>query len=1294
MGLYYYLKNKWIDLKNKNIELNENRELLIKIIKITSYLLNFFILLIIFEFNIFLVLIFCFLFNKLFWDILTTWYLGDFLNGKLIYFELKYIKNKSYIYIITAIDLIVFLITEWKNYINGIKLTTLNKQTNNLTLLQKINVFIIYLKNSFIIIMNFFFRYFIIIYNFYNYILFNMYTYISLNNKSLNYFWIKLNTKKLMSEKITYNKKNYLIIINLLKKKIFEIYNQIILINLIFENKINHEYQELKKFNIFFFFFKKIYIITKLNILILIRDIKIIYQWSYILIYTIKIVLILLYCTLYININWLMSNNWINKNSYILNNKLKYIIYIIKININTNLKKTNDNNNIIMYNLFNINNKINYINTISNKLKSIYIVLLININNINNYNVYNYIYNLYNHITNIEWNLYYTELKILYLNSKRPWKQFKYNKSLYIIKLLDGLEYAMLTGKKTYKNKNIVKYHKKQYQFKKLPSKIEENIKIYTPILKLKFNKYISNLITIIKNWYNIKYLINIKKKYKITHINLFLHNIILLNIFKNYNLLIEKIKINNKIYNINIPQFNYKLNIKSNEIINNKINININLDNIKNNEKNIIKLIFSPIFILNWFISDICLSITYIKKKIKIKKIKKIINKIIKIYFKIKNITSILITTFKKIINLLFRKTIYLIFLISYIFHYKFSNLWNDFYILKIKKITNNNFILDYIILNKNIIIPILTISGLLLTIKWIKRSPKIYGNYLWTMTIFPIFLESHKLLYLKLFFLNSLNYTTIENLILMKFNFFYLINYKIYNIYNTASYLIIILFLLYSIKHGAFRSIYANLKATRWKFIKYPLLIITLELIKLKIVQYLTIFVIYSIIKYDMIYSVLNIFINFYNIETFHFLNKIINYYIIDLPKIKFEKLILYLIPNPYLVNFLIDLIIFFISGRWLIIYLKTYVKKDKKFVAFPLVTTELILKYIVYFYIFYYFFFFIYTIATNPNGIIFEYLFKLLVSTYVYLEIRVHKVPKKTMAWYFRQIVQLWPSTCFNLWTYPKYLYYDQQKYLLMRLKFKRHRKDLDEMYKKTELWEKRIIWAFQRDKEDCLHLFSAFCRLMQRKESMLKEFNIFDYVGWQIDWTYNYKKIHTLDENNIGDKPYTYLFKKYIDYTNVGEHYFFLYRFLYRFSTRINYLTLHFFIYKIIDYFYCLKYILTCENLNYNYNDIEIVNCYNLNIKWYHLIFKGWTIKKNAYNWKKILNTKNNEKIKLQQLKKLKLILMDFSSGKKHKPSDWTFPLVFEKEYKTNGWKMFENPEIDAVSLDWKPNFKEW
>nr|YP_740834.1 Ymf77 [Tetrahymena pigmentosa]ABI51743.1 Ymf77 [Tetrahymena pigmentosa] len=1260
MGFWEKLIYDYKIILNKNNEANENRELILIFFRIFFFISTIYILL--FSYNIHIIITYplVYLLDKLFWNIFITWYVLDYIHGYFIYLEDKYINNKNYKKLISIFDLILKIKYDLKdkNLYNNIKFFKIKN--------------IIYIINY--------------VYIFYNYLTNFIYNSINININNLFLFWIKLNNNNIFLKKNNNLKNLKNLNLKNLKNSINN-KNNFIKINEIgvIDKKDKH-----KLINFIFNIKFSILYIIKYTIFLLINILKkfinklIIYVFNINnLIKNIKLSLIYIYLYIY-------SNKYINKYIYIIFNNI--YIYIIKYNFiilnNNNIIKIINNNNIINNINYYLFNKYNYID-IFNILYNNYYIYYINKIKI----IYNNIYE------KIDINKIILEIKIYYVNKKIPYKKFKINNNIYIIKYLDYLEYSILTKKKYFEGYNIIRYHKKNNNnIKKIPSIIEKNINIY----KDKYKTIINNNSKLIDNKLNlIKFIIKNLIKLRIDKSNFYKIDMTQINLIKfivntNINKIIPNI-LNNYINNINIIKIyniyilNKNFNINNNNIIIKKINNNINFNSFNNinfnsfnninfnsfNNINFNKftlnlyiLLTSPIIILNSIISDICLSTHYL---IKFKKNKKKIKIFLK---KFKNIFIRVIKSLNYIIlfkNLIRNKTIYIIFLLSYIF--------NSFFIEYLYKaiILNNNIFnyINIIILNKYQIYTILTILGLLITIKWSRGVHYIYGNYLWTMIAFPLFLESHKILYLKIFFLNIFNLDTIENIIALKLNILNTINYKIYNLYNLFGIFIIIFFLMYCIKKEAFKSIYANLRATRWEFIKFPIIIIFLEIFRIKIIKLISIFILYSNISS----YILNIFIYINNNIFIKLIIYFINIFIYEIKS--FPYYILYIIstPNFYIINFLLDFLIFIISLNWLLIYLRKYLNLDKKYVAFPLVTSEIIIKYIIYFYTFYYLF--IYTYTWINDGKLIWYGTQSLFLILFYLEIRVHKIPKKTVAWYFRQIVDLWPSTCCTVWTLPEYLHLDQQKYLAMRIKFKKYKLIYKNNFDKSELWEKKVILKYQREKELYLYIFTSFCKLMTRKESMLKEFNVFDYYGWQYDWTYNYKKINIFKwKLDWWDKPHIYFFKKNIILSYLKFYFFYYHSILYRFSCKYNFLLNYELAIKSIDYLYTNMYL----------HNLEVIDN-NLNIK-HSLLFRAKKYKNSCSNWKVNIVNESNEIKRLKDLKKLKKILMEFSSGKRLKTLDWVFPLDYDKQYKKDGWKMFENKNIDSIELDWRPEFSEW
>ncbi len=1375
--------NNYTAILKKNSEILENRELIIIFFRFCTYSFNLFFLLFILDINIFLSIFICHWLNLIFWDIITTWYIFDYIRGKFNKKENKYVKTNIYLHIISFVDFLFWLkkyITEKKN----------NWWKNRKKLKEKKNIKYIIINITSSIMLNTIY----IIIKIYNKCIKHLYKYTGKKIYDLNLFWYRINLTK--NDTINKNKTeikinetiNHIIKSNISLNKIYDLKfkflkNDLIDIwgDILWNLKLNTLKTGKNKKNIILLLIK----LLEIALFIMKFDIKFIKNsCNYIYIYIKKYINIILYKYIY-NIN--IYINIYNIYVYLFIIIYNYYIYIYSIIIyilKTKIKENKEYNKYI--NIYISNSIISitslYINKIINKYapnkykiyRYIYIenkknnyefkenikeylannIIIVKNNFISKINktpdiiikyinkIKNYYSVINNVFKNINWKKIILEIKVYYVNKKRPWKQFKYDNSIYIIKYLDGLEYAMLTHKKLYIGRNITKYHKKKYIVKKIPSLLEKEIKIK----KNNFNKYIEKIHAIYKTKYNnymqfIK-LINVDYKYNCTTYNLLINNLVAIiinnilkniipfylnkllqnfenmftiNIYKLYNIyiinialkeslshicfkkIINKIDlIKNKIKNIIIIN---KTSLKYDKIINYYSNINLNKNNNTDILNKYIYIYYLPLIIFNWFISDISLSITFFKNK-KNKKIKKKLKLIITIANFIKSKLKLTYYYFKKILNFIFCKTIYITFLVAYFYNKKTTIYFNEQFIKKRYFYYLENDFLNYIIINKNILYILLTIGGLLLTIKWSRGVHRFFGNYLWTMIVFPLFLESHKIWYFKLILFDFLKYKTPENLVLFKLNILEKFNYNLYNMYYFLYIIILYWLLYYTTKHGAFRTAYANLRAPRWFFIKYPLIFLIVESSRLYFIKITSSIIIYYNLINNTYVNTFNLYIWFNDIFIVKAISWFFNRFLINTYEFPYYILYLVSIPNLYILNLIFDVFLIYFSLKWLVKYCKTYIKKDK-YVAFPLVMFELSLKYCIYFYFTFYFTIIFYDIGTEPSGKIFEYIALALTLTYLYLEIRVHKVPRKTMPWYFRQIVELWPTTSLNMWTTARALYSDQQKYLSMRQKFRHYKEAYKIQYNSVEVWEKKIFLAYQRDKEINLYNFSAFCRLMYRKEGMLREFNIYDYQGWQQDWTWFYKNIRIYHwKLDWWDKPHIYLFNKYISLKNVAKYYVNVLPFAYRFATRHTFLNLHFFIVKIVDLYYGYKFII-CDEIVYRKwiykgdkkeNEDEIIDEFD-DIK-HKFFFRGRKHWKLCVKWRKKHKKESDYIRRLRSLKRLKKILMEFSSGERLKTPDWAFPLDFEKQYKKEGWKMFENSEIDNIVLDWRPIFKEW
>ena len=900
--------------------------------------------------------------------------------------------------------------------------------------------------------------------------------------------------------------------------------------------------------------------------------------------------------------------------------------------------------------------------------------------------------------------------EIYYVNSKLPLKITRNNCKLLLIKYLDYLEYCMLSHKFYYR-RNIKKYYKKQYTPIKIKNEFHDKLLIslnlfiiYIKNLYLKifninnnFNIKIVNYLYIIK-YFKYSYSIYIEtyiyfyiKELQLIYTNTIVYNF-LIKLFYDLNSILSALILISYPNNVirDIKKINsYSLFINLNCFKFRQVNYNLMSYIIYNgnNYTKFIKLLiqfYYPIFIINYILSDISISFNIL-----LKKYKKLFAYLSTIYF---NIIAFLKLLFKKIkflifliLNTAYSKTIYITFLSSYFFNrYFIDYIYLDMYLkyISIFKFKYKYYIsLFEIFINWNLLIVIISLLGILLVLKWSRSVHRFFGYFFWTMTVFPIFIETHKILYTKLLLENYLNTDSIGFVIALKLDLLSIFNYKLYNFFYIISLLILLIFYFFVIRHGAFRHIYANFKAARWKYIKYPIIIYIIELLRLKFIEFICIFLLYISCKYNIYASSYFLCLKYSQNYLISKLLSFIKKYIISFEDPEcYHFFYTVFIPNPFFINLFIDLLLALITLNWILTYCKEFKKSDKKFVAFPLYVSEIFYKYVTIYYICYYLL--VYILIWISDGKLIWYGTQSLFVLFLYLDIRVHKIPKKTMAWYFRQIVELWPLTCSMLWTTPKYLYQDQQKYLSMRQKLRVPKKNFKILYNRAERWEKKIIFTFQRDKEIELYKFTAFCRLMSRKENMLREFNIFDYQGWQEDWTYCYKKINIFNwKLDWWDKPYIYLFKKLIYLTNMQICYFDHFPIMYRFSCKFTHFNGIHNIVKFFDYFYSNIYIFEFNN-EYKHNHLT------------NLILRGKKYKISCIDWKLNSHSKFDNKEELIHLKKLKIVLMEFSCGLRDKTPDWVFPSVYEKQYKKEGWKMFEDSKIDSVSLDWRPKIKKW
>lgn len=901
--------------------------------------------------------------------------------------------------------------------------------------------------------------------------------------------------------------------------------------------------------------------------------------------------------------------------------------------------------------------------------------------------VFNLNYSIINkYIHSIRFKYLFLEVKIYIANKKIPYKKLKNTAALYIIKYFDKLQYSILTKEKNFEHRNIEKYHKKNYNIKRIPSLFEKKIKLYKPIAKANLLLLFKFILTKLKIYINVIELIHIEytKNIKTNSIRLFFVNNFILIIIKS-TISSFSLIFHHKLAKI-VLALKYILNLLFLFLA--RINTSPYYIFIINNAYIII---ISPLLLIDFVLLDIYLTLLYFKligknKRIRIKKLyKKLYKKLLQLMYlfcwSIK-IIRIILKFIIKIITFLNSKLIYVVLFGCYFFNKHTSNVLYyelfDCRLFNYMSANKNLYEIGLFLNNKNSIYVLLTVLGILNMLRWAKRVHKVYGYFLWTLIIYPIFLESHKILYTKLLVINMFNIDTFEYLIAIKIGLLDLLNFKIYNAYHAVSILILIFIFIFAIRYEAFKGIYGNPKAQRWYFIKYPIIIILLEVFRFKIIQIIAVTMVYTCYSFDLYPLYMQTIVSINNSQLFCLIIYLIDNFLYNIERIDYYWVYMFLIPNFYVINFLIDLLMFFISYKWLFNYCKSFLNYDAKYVAFPVVMTELFFKYVSIYYVSYYLS--IYVFIWINDGRLLWYGMQFSILWFIYLDFRVFKFPRKTMPWYFRQIVDLWPAAWANFHCDPKALYTDQFYYLTMRNKFASPKRDHQYYYYKLELWEKKLTLLHQEDKFNTIVSYTSFHRYMSRKENMLREFNVLNYQGWQSDWSYNCEKINTFSwKLDWWDKPHIYLFRKAFMLSNVKFYYFCYTKLVYRFASKYTHLNYLFFIASILDYFYTNNYIYT----------------YNMSNDFRHrVLFKIGNYKKSCRVWSDIAAEKGEDYEYLEHLKKLKILLMDFSSGEQVKPYNWLFPPMFQERYKKEGWKMFQDPAIDNFCLDIRPNFIKW
>lgn len=907
--------------------LNSNRNFFLFLLRKISLLFNIYIITIYLNNYLLISIAISYFIDKIFWDIITTWYYVDILQGSIIYFEKKFIKYNFYKWLI----LFELLIKNYKKclylLLDNIKEIKFNYNFNmkNINLTYLIINILIFFYNKYLYINYYFMSNIncIEINNSFKFIIYkskiNMtrdYLFVNCIESLTNFIklaFIQLHSKLLYIKLPTINyalnpiiysnnfnrylkylihfkkfddmnnkliptstlETNLVISLAIVETNIytFHIFNLTIAHNLdvyinnelgdedMIESSVDDigdwkecfdEYIEYKLIAIIDPIILNIYILSKL-LNKKFDDIISYYCKNYDLI-------------IYDFFLFLTDKNLFLSKSYI---KIYYLIYNYKtINTLNNFKckinkytkymlltflKYDFSIKLLCFNLYHLEIT-NYLNTAVNKFKYNIGILKLLLQYMENakkniiINIMNII--IYMKTLNKPIEEFLLGIEIYYVNSKLPFKILKNKLKLFIIKYLDYLEYCMLSHK-FYNRRNIKKYYKKKYNPVKIKNELNDNIiilynhlykYIYNFLIKIKkyyfsfydkINNYyfILNYFKINRNLYIETYIYFYVKEIQILCTNIIVYNY-LIKLFYDLNSVLSALILISYPNNVirDIKKINsYGFNININLIKYNKINFNFLFINLK--LKNIIDILINlylPIFMLNYIISDMAISFN-------------LLNKRYKFFFTLLNIYFIDFIFFLKlflkkskklfylIITNIYSKTIYITFLISYFFNrYFIDYIYFDIYLkyISIFKYKYKYYIsIIELFMNWNFLIVTFSLLGILLVLKWSRSVHRFFGYFFWTLIVFPIFMETHKTLYTKLLLSNYLNIDSIGFVLVTKFNLLSIFNYKLYNFLFLSSFLIFFFFFIYVIRQGAFRHIYANFKAIRWKYIKYPI-------------------------------------------------------------------------------------------------------------------------------------------------------------------------------------------------------------------------------------------------------------------------------------------------------------------------------------------------------------------------------------------------------------------------------------------------------------------------------------
>lgn len=749
---------------------------------------------------------------------------------------------------------------------------------------------------------------------------------------------------------------------------------------------------------------------------------------------------------------------------------------------------------------------------------------------------------------------------------------------------------------------------------------------------------------------------------------------------------------------------YNYKKNIKLNYIY--KISINIKINRYIINV--FFKKIYCFIFLLIDFINNFILLFSLFFKKFFINlKIKRILNLLIKTKYKkykIKKKIKIEVLLFFVMtkyyyrqylapivyyiifypIDWIHRHTIYLIFLLTYFYTEDFNLEIVMFTFAEehhnaLAYLVRHNYLWPITIVFINldllyVIVPFLSTISLLL---WSKRNQWYLGKWFWTFFIFPICLEFHRPLLIKLLWLLILEDYRTMNILFFKIPY---ISYYITlnNLYHIPLIIIFIWFIRLSINGLAYRHIWKKPNLPRWHYLRFPIYICSIEIFRFKIIYFIHILMLYYYEKLEIISKIyeLTLYVENEPEAVYYyefFLYTFLRIHIVDV--LAFVTELKYL--NSFVLGFAIDFWIVFIVLRCLSLYSRDFLNTDKKYGMFPQCIYPLCFKY--FFYVVFTLWLYKQYLEIDIHLIIIFWIMKYSIFVFLYFQVTLYMFPRKVIPWYFSIISEFWPTLYNDIHKSMNIMIPTQDAMMVFQQIFEDIIKDWKKQ-RETYISDKKdytffYLWQFQVRKRKKLHLFAAYNRLMTRMHFMLREHMDLFYLGWRFDFYTNWRKrfIYNWKINPWRQFKFHLIYRSLIlkklhkDFYNGLK--------IYKFSIKYTYNTINYKCGAIFECIYLFNYAIFKQH-------IKSMHKKNYWLKTNLFVYNKR--RKMLYDWKQDLfyQSRRYEELSILQDLKQQILANNLEPANEFGERPEIFwPPEYWLRYKKEGWKLFTDPEID-------------